>query len=327
MDEEILFRSFSDSGRRQVLRLLSEAPLTVGEITEILGLPQSTVSRHLKMLRDTGLLVDRREGSRVYIGLIEPNGNGAPKLGDLLNTWLRSRPLEPRVEDRLAQVIQLREGGKNVFERQAHQWDDLRFRHFGGVFHLEALLSLLPRDWEVLDMGTGTGYLLPALSRQFRHVLAVDPSPAMLDLARQRAERDGLDNVEFRPGRLEEIPSVDKSLDAVVALLVFHHSSDPALSLSEIARVLKPEGQVLITDLEPHELASFREVMHDSVPGIDPEDLASLMSQVELNDIHCKRLITADRESRVAPDLPAPELFVMTAVKPATNPIHQGENK
>ena len=76
MDESLLFRSFSDSGRRQVLRLLGEAPLTVGEITEILGLPQSTVSRHLKTLRNTGLLMDRREGSRVYIGLIEPNGNG-----------------------------------------------------------------------------------------------------------------------------------------------------------------------------------------------------------------------------------------------------------
>ncbi len=299
-----------------MLRLLGEAPLTVGEITEILGLPQSTVSRHLKTLRNTGLLMDRREGSRVYIALIEPNGNGDKGLADLLNSWLRSQPLETRLEDRLTQVIRARKGGEDTFERLAHQWDDLRFRHFGGVFHLEALCGLLPNKWEVLDMGTGTGYLLPTLSRQFRRVLAVDPSTAMLSLARQRAEREGLDNVEFRAGRLEAIPAADESVDAILALLVFRHSLDPDSSLAEIGRVLKCGGRALIVDLEPHDLTSFREAMHEVVPGIDPRSLASQMVQAELGNVRWKRLISTGRDNRLGPDLPAPELFVMTAEKP-----------
>ena len=321
MDESLLFRSFSDSGRRQVLRLLGEAPLTVGEITEILGLPQSTVSRHLKTLRNTGLLMDRREGSRVYIGLIEPNGNGDKELADLLNSWIRSRPLETRLGNRLAQVIRAREGGEDSFERLAHQWDDLRFRHFGGVFHLEALCGLLPKEWEVLDMGTGTGYLLPTLSRQFRRVLAVDPSAAMLNLARQRAKREGLDNVEFRAGRLEAIPAADESVDAILALLVFRHSLDPDGSLAEIARVLKGGGRALIVDLEPHDLTSFREAMREVVPGIDPRSLASQMAQAKLDNVRWKRVISTGRDSRLGPDLPAPELFVMTAEKPLSTGI------
>ncbi len=317
-----MFRSFSDSGRRQILRLLGETPLTVGEITEILGLPQSTVSRHLKTLRNTCLLMDRREGSRVYIGLIEPNGNGDQALGDLLNSWLRNQPLESRLENRLAQVIRAREGGEDVFERLAHQWDDLRFHHFGGVFHLEALCGLLPSEWEVLDMGTGTGYLLPTLARQFRRVLAVDPSTAMLGLARQRAQREGLDNVEFRAGRLEAIPVADNSIDAVLALLVFRHSPQPGNSVTEIARVLKGGGRALIVDLEPHDLASFREAMHEVVPGIDPKGLASQMAQAELENVNWRRLIRTGRDNRTGPDRPAPELFVMTAQKPLNSGIH-----
>ena len=154
-------------------------------------------------------------------------------------------------------------------------------------------------------MGTGTGYLLPTLSRQFRRVLAVDPSTAMLSLARQRAEREGLDNVEFRAGRLEAIPAADESVDAILALLVFRHSLDPDSSLAEIARVLKRGGRALIVDLEPHDLTSFREAMHEVVPGIDPRSLASQMVQAELGnrslekaDQHGSRQSLGARSSR-----------------------------
>jgi len=224
--------------------------------------------------------------------------------------------------DRLTQVIRAREGGEDTFERLAHQWNDLRFRHFGGIFHLEELCGLLPSEWKVLDMETKTGYLLPTLSRQFHQVLAVDPSTAMLSLARQRAEREGLDNVEFRTGRLEAIPATDESVDAVLALLVLRHSLDPDTSLAEIARVLKRGGRALIVDLELHDLTSFREAMHEIVPGIDPKTLASQMARAELDNVNWRRLISRGRDSHLGADLPAPELFVMTAEKPLSTGIH-----
>ena len=140
---DVLLRSLGDSVRRQLVRVLAEAPLTVGEIVDVLGLPQSTVSRHLKTLRSTGLLVDRREGNRVHIGLAEPSGNGDSDLAGLLNSWIRQQELPRRVRGRLDRTLAGRNGSDNAFERLAHQWDEPRFEHFGPTFHLEALASLL----------------------------------------------------------------------------------------------------------------------------------------------------------------------------------------
>ncbi len=312
---DLLFRSLADRSRRDVLRLLGEAPLTVGEIAEVLGLPQSTVSRHLKTLRSTGLLLDRREGNRVYIGLTEPtsNGNGNESLGDILNAWVRTQPLDRNVQARLEQVMRGRNGGQDGFERLAHQWDELRFQHFGGLFHLEALASLLPSDWRVLDIGTGTGYLLPFLSRLFREVIAVDPSPAMLGLARERAQREGLGNVRFRSGRLESLPVSDESIDCLLAILVLRHSPCPRQAFQEAARALRPHGRLLAVDIGPHSMEDFQREMHDSSQGIDP---AQLQTEVE----ECGFQVVAQRElpfpapgHPAAPSRPSPSLFLLVA--------------
>lgn len=301
-----------------MVRVLGEVPLTVGEITEVLGMPQSTVSRQLKTLRQTGLLVDRREGNRTYIGVVEPllNGNGAKgdaQLGDLLNGWLRKQPLGDHLEERLESVVRGREGGQDAFERLAHQWDDLRFQHFGGLFHLEALASLLPRQWTVLDIGTGTGYMLPFLSRQFEEVIAVDPSPAMLDLARERAHREGLENVRFHPGRLEELPAEEDGVDAVLAILVMRHSVDRGQALQELARVLKAGGRLLIVDIHPHQLNEFRLAMGDSSSGIDPEQLIEELRAAGFELSSHSSLPMPPPGHPAAPSRPAPPLFVVTA--------------
>lgn len=310
-----LFRSLADRGRREVVRLVGEAPLTVGEISEVLALPQSTVSRHLKMLRTTGLLVDRREGNRVYVGLAEPSGNGERELADMLNAWLRKQPLAAPVESRLQNVLQGRNGEQDAFERLAHQWDELRCQHFGGLFHLEALASLLPSRWRVLDIGTGTGYLLPFLCRHFRQVTAVDPSPAMLSLARQRAEREGLGNVQFLPGRLEDLPVEDSSAEAALAILAFHHCSDWPAAMQQLLTALTPGGHLLAVDICPHRLRDFQREMGDPSPGIDAQELAQQMQQAGFEILVNRKLPMPPTEQPAAPERAAPELFVITAKK------------
>lgn len=287
-------------------------PLTVGEVSEVLGLPQSTVSRHLKSLRSTGLLTDRKEGPRVFIGLASPAGNGGGDLNRVLNGWLREQPLSGAVESRLRRVLQERNGAEDAFERLAYQWDELRCEHFGSAFHLEALASLLPGDWRVLDAGTGTGYLLPFLGTHFQEVVAMDSSPTMLELARERASRAGLENVELRPGRLEALPLEDASIDCVLAILVLRHSPDFGQALREMARVVADGGRVLIVDIGPHTMEEFRRRIGDGSSGIDPRRVAAGLIRAGF-DIVSDRVLSLPEAG--SPARPAPDLFLITATR------------
>lgn len=311
---ETLFRCFGDPARRQVLRLLGETPLTVGEIVDVLDMPQSTVSRHLKSLREADLVVDRREGTRVYTRLADPSGNGEVALVENLVSWLRERPLAERVRARLERVLSEREGLGNAFDRLAHQWDEMRREYFGTQFHLEALAALLPREWHVLDVGTGTGYLLPVLSRQFRRVTAIDPSPAMLGLARQRAADERLHNVTFLPGRLEELPLADGGADAAIAMLVLHHAQNTGGALAELQRVLGPEGRLLIVELAPHDQEDLQRAMGDPVAGIDPEELERCVETAGFR-VTASRVLPAPLDGPTAPRKPAPDVYVIVGEK------------
>lgn len=315
MDQEaILFKALSDSGRREILRLIGEVPLTVGEIARVLHLPQSTVSRHIKLLRECGWLMERRQKNRIFLGLTEPqNGNGERPLADLLNEWLRRQPIHPSLKSQLEQIVEDRDREEG-FDRLAHQWDDLRFKYFGDSFHLEALCALLPFEWRVLDIGTGTGFMLPVLSRSFREVVAVDPSPAMLELAKQRSRAESLKNVIFGEGRLENLPLEDASVDAVLAILVTRHASDIDASSKEMMRVLRPGGRVLIADIGPHQDSEFERETRDDSGGIDVDRLVSSFERSGFAEITHRPLPKPRPGAPSAPARPGPNLFLITAI-------------
>ena len=311
------FHYFSDEGRRSLLRLLAEVPLSVGEISEVMRLPQSTVSRHLKALRSTGLLVEQREGNRVICSLAPAAENGHGHLFDLLNQWLRDQALTPEIKTRLDLFLSDRENGADAFGRLAHRWDELRHTYLGNQFHLEALTALLPRDWHVLDLGTGTGYLLPVLSGHFREVTAVDPSEAMLELAERRARQLGLENVTFHHGTMESLELSDDSVEAVFAILVFHHIEHPARTLRELGRVMKPGGKILILELEAHENEEFQREMGDPVRGFPPDQLKAALAEAGLQP-EIERRLEIGPESGA--EKKAPDLYLVRARKAATSP-------
>lgn len=316
MDEStvaVLFRCLEDGARRRILRLLAEVPLTVGEIAEILDLPQSTTSRHLKVLRDSGLVADRHEGTRVIASLVDPPADDDHALGALLSGWVCRQPLSQPLQARLASALGARQDG--AYDRLAQQWDTLRRAHYGTQFHLEALCALLPQHWHVLDVGTGTGYLLPVLARQFARVSAIDPSPAMLALAQQRAHRAGLHNVTFAQGSVEALPVRARTVNLALAMLVLHHCRDLNTALAELGRVLTDEGRLLLVEQKPHADRELQRIMSDPLPGLEPAMLEESLAQAGLRAVQCRPLPYPPADDPAAPRKAAPAIYVMVCEK------------
>lgn len=310
MEPEVVFKAMTDQTRRRTLGVLRRHELSVSELVETLGQPQSTVSRHLKVLRDAGLIRDRRDGNTtLYCVPVLQNGS-ATDLDVRLLDWIAAQHLPEGVESRLETVIRQRQDmSRRFFDRIGHQWDTLREESFGSSFHLEAMIALLPRTWTVADIGTGTGYLLPPLARHFLRVVAIEPVDAMLEAARRRIEGARVGNVELRCGDLGQVPIPTGSIDLALAVLVLHHVSSPEKALAELHRIVRAAGRVLIVEQTAHQSESFRERMQDRWWGFDPDDFSKTLRSVGFGDVESRQLVTVTR----ADD--APELFVTTARK------------
>jgi len=322
-----MLKAMADPTRQRLVRVLSRHELTVSELVDVLDQPQSTVSRHLKVLREAGLIADRRLGSNVQYAALPPNplpgpacsgANGhretdpAAALRDRLLDWAGQAGLDPDARDRLERVLRRRQTGpRGFFDVVGTRWDQLRVEAFGSVFHLEALTALLPADWVVADIGTGTGYLLGVLADRFRKVIAVDPAEAMLAVARQRSEVRDAGNVEFREGALQELPLAAGEVDLMIASLVLHHVDDPDSAMGEVARCLRPGGVLLVIEQRPEGSREFHDRMGDPVWGFDPDDLVSLVKKNGFVEVRARGLRTAGSSNGRATG--APGLFVLTA--------------
>ena len=113
------------------------------------------------------------------------------------------------------------------------------------------MLADLPRcpDAHVLDIATGTGEFARALAPRVARVTGLDATDAMLEQGRKFVAQAGLDNVEFRKGVVETLPFEDETFDVVSSRYAFHHFADPKPVISEMDRVCKAGGYVLIVDI------------------------------------------------------------------------------
>ena len=264
IQQEDLFSALGDLAdptRCRALRLLERQELSVGDLCSILQLPQSTVSRHLKVLADGGWVASRPDGTRRLYRRDE--AAPAASLSDLwrvLRGHLEDQPASREDDERLISVLARRRSRSQAFfDHEASAWDERRDELFGQHFYLFALMGLGPQDRRVGDLGCGSGPVTEALAPFVREIVAIDGSASMVDLARQRLAR--FSNVDVRQGELEALPLPDADLDAATLCLVLHHLSHPERVIAEVARVLRPGGTLLIVDMLPHDREEYRQDM------------------------------------------------------------------
>jgi ArsR family transcriptional regulator len=296
-----------DATRSRLLALLERHELTVGELCAVMQLPQSTVSRHLKVLADGEWVTSRREATSRYYGAVESRDPAARRLWGLLREQIAATSAAEHDARRAKTIIAKRQtASQQFFESAAGRWDKLRTDLFGQSSHLQALAGLLNDRWVVGDLGSGTGQLAAAVAPFVTRVIAVDRSGDMLQAARRRLRE--WPNVEVRRGELEALPIEDNTLDAATLLLVLHHIPDPAAVLNDVARVTKPGGRVLIVDMLPHDREEYRQQMGHVWLGFSQEQTRRLLSAAGFESI---RIVPLPPDANAK----GPALFCAAAAK------------
>jgi SAM-dependent methyltransferase len=279
--------SLSDPLRLRLLRLAEAHELSVGEIGKIVQLPQSTVSRHLKVLTEAGWLTRRAEGTASLFALVPDNlSPGTRTLWAAVREQIGDDAQAEQDRRRLAAVLAERRTDSHAFfGRVSGEWDDLRQQLFGGRFTSAALLGLIRRDWVLADVGCGTGNAAEFLAPFVERVVAIDFSGPMLEAARARL--GGRANIQFVEAPAERTGLPPRSVDAAVCVLLLHHLDDPGAALAEIARVLRRDrggGVVLVVDMVAHEREEYRRTMGHKHLGFSRERLTGLLADAGLTD-------------------------------------------
>lgn len=304
----------ADATRARILRVVEQTELTVAELCAVLQLPQSTVSRHLKLLADEQWVAVRPDGtSRLY------RLGGAALEASARRLWALLREQTGRMrgaahdDHRLAAILRRRESRSQAFfNSAAGHWDRLRQETFGARFDIEALAGLLDGGWVIGDLGCGTGQISEAVAPFVGRVIAVDRASGMLKAARRRLARFG--GVEIRQGELERLPIEDGALDAAVSCLVLHHVAEPTAVLHEAARALRPGGRLLIVDMLRHDRQEYRDQMGHVWLGFEPAQMSDWLTATGFEDVRVHPLPPA-------PDAKGPPLFAASARRHHNNPV------
>ncbi len=266
-------RALADPTRLRILALLENQELSVQELQEITRLGQSRISTHLGLLQDSGLVQSRRSGKRTFYRFHREDD---PAARDLLKLAVRGAE---ELEERAADVINLR----RVLELRAHQ-EEVFFNQVAGRFDRsygpgrswqafgQLLVRILP-PLVVADLGSGEGLVSELLARRCKRVIAVDNSARIIEFGAAKARKNGVKNLEFRLGDLQEPPIEPASVDLAILSQALHHAEDPARALRSAHRVLKPGGQIMVLDLLAHEFARARELYGDRWLGFAESDL------------------------------------------------------
>ncbi|MGP8252092.1 MAG: metalloregulator ArsR/SmtB family transcription factor [Terracidiphilus sp.] len=302
-----ILRVVADSNRLRILLLLRTEELSVAELQEILVMGQSTLSTHLSQLKQAGLVEDRRTGKNNLYRLCP--GPTGPAGGSLLDKVLADS--ENEIPEVASDQAELRRVLKKRQDKMRAFFDSVAGRlgrdYVPGKSWkslAEALLRLMP-PLVVADLGAGEGSSALLLSQRAVRVIAVDSSAKMIEVGREQALRNGVANIEFRIGDMEEIPIRSGEIELAFFSQSLHHALHPARALEEAARILSPGGRIVILDLVRHRFEEARELYADEWLGFTESELEQMLSAAGF---------TAIQTSVVDKDPDAPQFQTLLAV-------------
>jgi ubiquinone/menaquinone biosynthesis C-methylase UbiE/Fe2+ or Zn2+ uptake regulation protein len=303
-DLNAALKAAGEETRLRILALLAEAELTVSDLTDILRQSQPRISRHLKLLAEAGLVVRFREGAWAFFRLAE-HGPAALAVRDLIARLDGRDPVVARDRERLAEVRAARAtAAQAYFKAHAAEWDRIRALHVADAAVETAIrAALADRPFRsLLDLGTGTGRMLELLGGDLERGLGIDLSLDMLALARARLDRAGLKHCSVRQGDIYDLPLARDSFDVVIIHQVLHYLDDGARAIREAARVLRPQGRLLVVDFAPHDLEFLREEHAHRRLGFAPEMVTQWMEQAGLEPL-AQRNLAPGRDGKIAVSL------------------------
>ncbi len=295
----------SDPTHLRILMLLGQESLSVAELQEVLGMGQSRISTQLSQLKAAGLVVDERSGkNNIY------RGSATADLADVLRLAAAELPEVADDEAALRHLLRKRKDtARAYFDELAGRFgkDYVPGRSWKAL--AEALIKVL--NYRVVaDLGAGEGTLAQLLAQRAEKVIAVDISPKMVAFGQELATKNGLSNLEFRIGDIEEPPIEDGSLDLAVLSQALHHAARPQRAIDAAFRILKPGGRLIVLDLLLHSFEEARELYADRWLGFSECDLAAMLERAGFIAIET---VVADRET------PAPgfQTLLGIGVRPA----------
>lgn len=308
-----LLSQLGDAVRIRMLRVLEQHELSVGELVKVLQIPQSSGSRHLRVLSDGGWVFKRSAGPASYYRVVIDDLPSEHRtiwvtirnqLGDDATLAEDDRRLRSVLAERMTDSAA-------YFGRVAGAWDDVRGELFGSGFTEHALLGFVNPSWVLADLGCGTGNATELLSPWVREVIAIDRSPAMLDAARSRLLEHGgsVERIRFVEGDLSKLPIPDASVDAAACVLVLHHLESPIEAIKEARRVLRTDnggGMLLVVDMCRHDRIEYKHAMGHLHLGFDDDEREAMFREAGFSSVRTHKL-------RPGVEASGPSLFAAVA--------------
>ena len=268
-----LIKLLSDATRLRLLALLQTEPLSVVELQEVMDMGQSRISSHLAILRQAGLVEDRREGKKSFYSCTPPVDNAH---GRIFEAALQaSSRLEPFKEDarNLERVLAKRRAAAEAYFNMVANRLGKQYcpgRSWEAIGHF---LLLLTPHIDIVDLGAGEGVLSQLLARRARSVICIDNSPSMVRVGTELAAAHDFENLTYKLGDIEEVPLPDGSTDLALLSQALHHARKPEKAIAEAWRILRPGGRLAILDLNQHTFEKARELYADRWLGFSPNRL------------------------------------------------------